>query len=280
MKIKYLGTAAAEGIPGIFCTCDTCGEARKRKGRNIRTRSQAIIDERLLIDFPADTYMHCLDNDIELANIEHCLITHTHLDHLYLDDLNMRAPIASNVSKEKPLTLYGSSRAILKIKGHINSIFAEPEGYLQTKAIVPYEKTQVGEYTVTALNATHDIFSFPIFYIIEDKWGKSLLYAHDTNYFSEEVWKYLENNLPKFNLVSLDCTEANLPEMHYVGHMNLKDNVMVRNRMIEIGAADENTVFVSNHFSHNGIGVLYEEFSNEAEKEDFLTSYDGMEIEF
>lgn len=60
MKIQYLGTAAAEGIPAIFCECDTCKKARSLGGRNIRTRSQAIIDENVLIDFPADTYMHFL----------------------------------------------------------------------------------------------------------------------------------------------------------------------------------------------------------------------------
>ena len=51
MKIQYLGTAAAEGIPAIFCDCKTCQKARKLGGKEIRTRSQAIIDDRLLIDF-------------------------------------------------------------------------------------------------------------------------------------------------------------------------------------------------------------------------------------
>lgn len=51
MKIKYLGTAAAEGVPGLFCNCPVCMHARLHKGRNIRTRSQAIVDDTLLIDF-------------------------------------------------------------------------------------------------------------------------------------------------------------------------------------------------------------------------------------
>ena len=55
MRIKYLGTAAAEGVPGIFCDCENCKRARKLGGKNIRTRSQAILDDTLLIDFPADT---------------------------------------------------------------------------------------------------------------------------------------------------------------------------------------------------------------------------------
>ena len=31
MKIKYYGTAAAEGIPGLFCSCEICENARKKR---------------------------------------------------------------------------------------------------------------------------------------------------------------------------------------------------------------------------------------------------------
>ena len=60
MKIRYLGTAAAEGWPALFCTCKACKLAREKGGRNIRTRSQSIIDDRLLIEFSADTYWHVI----------------------------------------------------------------------------------------------------------------------------------------------------------------------------------------------------------------------------
>lgn len=45
MKIKYLGTAAAEGVPAIFCRCEVCRKSKAAGGRNIRTRSQSIIDD-------------------------------------------------------------------------------------------------------------------------------------------------------------------------------------------------------------------------------------------
>ena len=51
MKIQFLGTAAAEGFPAIFCNCEYCNKARELKGKNIRTRSQAIIDDKILLDF-------------------------------------------------------------------------------------------------------------------------------------------------------------------------------------------------------------------------------------
>mgnify|MGYP003538011910 CR=1 FL=1 len=73
MKLQYLGTAAAEGIPAIFCDCENCRKSREAGGKNIRTRSQALIDDELLIDFPADTYMHFLNFEMPLTKIKNCL---------------------------------------------------------------------------------------------------------------------------------------------------------------------------------------------------------------
>ena len=64
MKIKYLGTAAAEGVPAIFCRCEVCRKSKAAGGRNIRTRSQSIIDDRLLLDFCLDTFIHTLRDNI------------------------------------------------------------------------------------------------------------------------------------------------------------------------------------------------------------------------
>ena len=53
MKLQYLGTAAAECWPAIFCECPACLEAARRGGKNIRHRSGAIVDDRVLIDLSA-----------------------------------------------------------------------------------------------------------------------------------------------------------------------------------------------------------------------------------
>jgi len=74
VKIKFLGTAAAEGWPGIFCECDVCMKARELKGKNIRTRSSCIIDDKYMVDFPPDTYMHVLNNGLMLSKIEYLFI--------------------------------------------------------------------------------------------------------------------------------------------------------------------------------------------------------------
>ena len=101
-----------------------------------------------------------------------------------------------------------------------------------------------------------------------------------TNYFSDEVWNYLEENKIKFNFVSLDYTDGNYPTRDYIGHMNLNDCKNVKDNFIKMNFADLDTVFCINHFSNNVTDVLYEEFSKISEKFGFLVSYDNMVVEF
>ena len=49
--------------------------------------------------------------------------------------------------------------------------------------------------------------------------------------------------------------------------------------MMNNGLADNNTIFILNHFSHNGKSSAYDELSPIAEKENFLVSFDGMAVE-
>ena len=80
MKINYLGTGAAERIPGIFVIVNYVSTL-ERKGREIRTQTQLIIDDVLLIDFPGDSYLHLLQYDLCFADFDSLLISHWHSDH-------------------------------------------------------------------------------------------------------------------------------------------------------------------------------------------------------
>ena len=106
MKLTYLGTAAAEGFPAVFCNCQYCREARKLGGRNIRTRSQALVNDDLLLDLPADTYSHFLQNGIEGDTIKYLLITHTHTDHFYPEEFLMRTDCFAHDMRANTLQVY------------------------------------------------------------------------------------------------------------------------------------------------------------------------------
>lgn len=274
MEFQYLGTAAAEGIPALFCQCPNCERSRKIGGRAIRTRSQALIDGTLLIDFPADSYHHFLTQNIDTQKISACLITHTHADHLYPQDLMQLTPTCAKVTEGFHIEFCGSDKVGAAIAPQLTALEKHQRtSFTELTAFVP---TAVGKYTVTALPSIHDPKSGPFFYMISDG-EKTVLYAHDTHYFHDDVWAYFAETKPHFDLVSLDCTNACLP-LTYVGHMGLPENAQVRRRMLEMGVADDTTLFICNHYSHNGTHVVYDDFLPLAAKEGFLISYDGMKI--
>lgn len=275
MKLRYLGTAAAEGVPALFCECENCKKSRAAGGRAIRTRSQALVDGQLLIDFPADTYKHILDNNINLCKISHCLITHTHSDHLYPNDLAMLEPGYSHLPDGYKLHIYGSDAVCSRLGQTAERL--KRHNICELHEVKPFEKFSAGGYEVTALPAIHDKNAGPLFYMIS-RCGKTLLWAHDTHYFSDEVWDYFAATKPHFDLVSLDCTNACLP-LTYIGHMGLDENIKAKEKLISLGCADAGTVFVCNHFSHNGTNVVYDDFVPIAGRAGFKVSFDGGEFE-
>ena len=274
MKITFLGTAAAEGFPALYCSCDNCKKARKLGGKNLRTRSQAILDGVLLIDYPADTYAHVLANNIDLSDVKSCLITHIHGDHFYPKDFSYLRAGFSVPKPDYKLTVYGSEDA----KESVEEIAQRSPDHLAFSLLTPFEPVMTDGYKVTPLKAYHGT-AHPYFYAVQ-KDGKSLLYAHDTDYFCEETWEYLEHSGIRFDLVSLDCTEGNREDLDYHGHMCLGRNIKCKNRMLESGLADEKSIFVLNHFSHNGTDSVYEDFKDIAKPYGFLVSYDGMTVDF
>lgn len=276
MKFQYLGTAASEGIPAIFCSCENCARSRKIGGRALRTRSQAIIDDRLLIDFPSDTLAHTFAHNVDLAKVSHCLITHSHSDHLYPADIRNMEFSQSLRESGYHLTFYGTE----PVGEHIKPMLAfrlEAAGMCSFRTIENFEQFEVGPYQITALPAIHDPKAGPVFYQISDG-EKTILYGNDTGYFDDSVWEFWAKEKPYFNMVSLDCTNACLPFRTPRHHMGFEENVEVRDRMIAEGYADENTVFVCNHFSHNSTNVVYDDLVPLANREGLLVSYDGMVI--
>ena len=90
MKITYLGTGAAEGIPALFCNCEYCRGARARGGREIRSRAQTLIDGELSLDFPPDCFYHSALLGADLSAVKYLLVTHSHMDHFYAHDFILR----------------------------------------------------------------------------------------------------------------------------------------------------------------------------------------------
>ena len=289
MKIQYLGTAAVEGIPAMFCMCPCCQSIRSHYGTNpkdVRMRTSALIDNTLQIDFGPDAFQQMLKYQLDYANLRSVLITHSHDDHICIGNLLSRKKYFAWLPDEvPPLIVYGNEK--------IGEMLGKQQcaDRILYQRICPFEPQQIDGYTVTALEAVHCVSNDKnglytvefkqkqyarseqaLFYLIE-KDGASILYAHDTGGLTQADLDYLAGK--KIDIVSLDCTmgrSAPCPG----AHMCAADNLEVRELMLQIGAADEHTVFVANHFSHNGY-TTYEEMQKLLPG--FVISYDGLILE-
>ena len=95
--------------------------------------------------------------------------------------------------------------------------------------------------------------------------------------FPNETWAYLTQTGVRFDFVSLDCTMFHVPCEH--GHLGLAAAAQVRQRLIDTGLADGQTVFYLNHFSHNG-GATHDDMVAPAGEQGFFVAYDGLTVEF
>ena len=273
MKLNYYGTAAGEGWPGLFCNCNLCKTARELKGKNIRTRSQALVNHDLLIDLTPDTNMHSLVYGLDLSEIDNLLVTHSHSDHFNPMDIELlREPFAHN--RPNIFHIYGNDRVKEKIWSDVPGV-SEVEPYFNYHHAKPFQPIAIKDYIVVPLIALHDTKEECLFYQITQG-NKTILYAHDTGAFPDQTIEYLKKSKVHLDLVSLDCTAQSVEDGK--NHMGLVDAVKEKQRLIDLGLGDENTKWVVNHFSHNGLW-LHERIVEEAAKCGFLVSYDGMTIE-
>ncbi len=277
MKIKILGSSGGESYPAVFCGCDHCNEARRVGGKSIRTLSQTLINDDLLIDLPSDTAAHARAYGLNLGDIPNMLITHVHFDHFQPAIFCDRGFVYAHNIKAKELTLYGSEDIVgiydaIDSVYHINPTIKEN---IKLDCFAPFEAKTVGNYRVTALPAKHST-SNPLNYVIED--GEcTLLYLHDTGYPNEDVLAFLSARGVVADAVMMDATMGVMEIDDSRGHMSFSQDKRLKTDLISRGIATADTVFVANHITHNK-AETHEKIEQIFENTGILVSYDGMEI--
>ena len=277
MNIRYMGTAAAEGWPGLFCSCPICSHARKEGGKNLRTRTQAILDGEILLDFPPDTYCHALQYGLDLGKLHTLLVTHSHMDHWFPTDIIHRHEHFGH-GAEGVLDIYGNEAVEKAFYEHILIDRFKPH---PIDDVVHFHRTHggdrihAGEWEIIAVPADHDKREEPLVYICK-KGGKTVFYGHDTGAnLSQEAWDLLAAE--HFDLISLDATMG----LKTIGgyHMGLPDIEPFIQKLTDLGCVDSHTVKVINHFSHNG-EMTHDQLTAWGAERGILAAYDGMTVEF
>lgn len=278
MKLTFLGTAAAEGMPAVWCNCETCLRAKAAGGNDIRTRSQIIIDRDVLIDLPPDTYMHALKNKLDLSAVRDVFITHAHMDHCYPQELVLHGePYAHNMVSPT-LNIYGNE-TVIGITDAANSreLSQKVAATLKTHVLKPFDTAQICGGTVTALPAVHTKNEDCFIYAVRRD-GKTALIFNDSGRLSDETHDKIAALGFKFDLISFDCTYGYYEKGIGARHMGMLDNAKEAQQFAKRGVTHGGTKFILTHFSHNGT-LLHREMSRKAAELGFDVAYDGLTVE-
>ncbi len=280
MKITYLGTGAAEGIPAQFCHCPYCERVRKKKfkGTEVRSRAQVLLDGELSVDFSPDAFYHSAVLGADLSAIRYLVVTHSHMDHFYAHDFVLRGYKYAKQMTVPRLEIYGNEEVCEVYRESVRREMREEIGAaISLHPVDAYESFSCGEWTVYPLAARHTSVD-PLVFLFE-KGGKRYLHLSDTGVLPEENDDYLRSlERRPVDLITFDCTFLWESEGEHLRHMGLKENETVFRRLEEIGLADGHTQKVITHFSHN-VAPTSAALRRAEREYGVIAAYDGMSIE-
>ena len=287
MRIQYLGTAASEGWPALFCNCPICREAAARGGRDHRMRSCALVDDDLLLDVSPDIYGAVQKLGVNLSAVRHAAITHGHSDHFNVHQLHWYAPNFNKTPPDGVLRVYGST-PVHRLYDAQRALWGTAfiEGWMEFVEVNPFETVRMDERTLlTALPAVHAREGEGAQTYLLERDGKRILYLHDTARVVDEIYEFLRGR--RVDLVSLDATVGPMPQPGEYGHMNFERDISAKRRFIEAGIVDDNTAFIVNHICIHpcydqaaGKMYFYEDMQKMMDPYGIRVSYDGMTVEF
>ncbi len=267
--LTILGSAAAEAFPGLHCVCETCREAWRRGGKDLRMRTAYDLGPDLRVDLGPDTCAHMLRLGRDFSRLRHLLVTHDHHDHWCPNELSYRRKGFCVLRDLPPLRVYGTGESLehlVRAAGpleelRIEGIEARPGEVLALEEGLSALPLAAAHKGGNALN-----------YVIEDH-GWTLLLANDTGWWEEETWETIAGR--RLDVAILDCTYGRYDQQG--GHMGAPVVIRFAERLRELGCLGAGARVVANHFSHNG-HALHADLEAILHPAGIEVGYDGMEI--
>ena len=268
MELRLLGTAAAEGWPAPFCDCAACQGARRRGGRDIRTRSGSLLDGVVKVDYGPDTVAQMQRTGRDLTRITTLVFTHAHDDHFVPFELNYRGRGFVPRTNLPQLHVFGN----VEVMGILGEQFPTPAAQSMTFH-PPLEPLRA----VTSPDGT-EILPLPADHapgallLRVTRGGKRVLYGHDSGLYPEETVRALAGT--PLDVALFDCTYGGAPTNNR-GHMGIEGVLETARRLRDAGAANEATQLVATHFSHNG-DLLHDDLIAAFAPHGIRVAYDGL----
>lgn len=271
MSIVILGSAAAEGVPALFCECETCREARRRGGKDVRRRTAYLWGREVLVDLGPDLFAQQTAWGLDFSRLRHVLITHSHMDHFYPESLFFRHRGFSVLAEGSWLSVYGNR----KVEALLRERLASPleECAADFRAVRAGQEMDLGDgRTALCLAAAHDPAEDCLNYLLRSP-EETILLGNDTGWWPTETWERLAEE--RLDVVVLDCTYG--LGNNYGGHLGVEQVLAARQELLRLGALHAGSRVIANHFSHNG-RCLHADLQAALEPAGIEVGYDGMVV--
>lgn len=268
MKIKFLGSSAGWPLPRLGCKCELCSSTDPR---DTRTRTQILIDDKVLLDVGPDTYQHLINldsiasssqNSTPLQNdkkegiadtLKAILVSHEHPDHILgFQDITHIYNFRNQVS------LYITQPVLRGIK----RIFPFPLNPLKVKVVKPNETFTVDSARVQYFPVIHG--KTPAFGI-KYKDGKFLAYIPDFN----KILPSQEKVIRDAHLLIIDGSSLGKIGQG-PGHISITDGIQIAKKLkvkqtyfVHIGHKTGRHEFLENYLKENAGPNFHIAFDNQ-----------------
>jgi phosphoribosyl 1,2-cyclic phosphate phosphodiesterase len=249
MKLSFLGTGAAEGIPSFGCDCPRCRAARREGSKDRRRRSALLIsgaDHKLLVDTPPEI-SYLLDRQ-DFSDLSAILLSHEHYDHV------------GGLTEFE----YWCSRVLHVFAGYdvLPRLDFTPR---LSQMILPSEfeshgRLTFGSLSVTPFKVMHHV---PCYGFLFEEAGKKVVYYSDSNQMLSEFHVRL--------LVQADVAIFHTPTFeHAEHHISVQELVALLERYPTRQA-------IITHINHHN--QLHNELVEILAPHNIKVAYDGLELE-
>ena len=248
MKVIFLGTGAAEGVPKFGCDCHHCRVAREKGGRNVRHRTSLLFEAggfRILVDTPPEISIQL--NERKVFDLSAVLLTHEHFDHI--------GGLVEFEYWPHPIHIFAGAEVL-------NRLRLTPR--MQKKALLSPLLAQVrlhfGELSVMPFRVIHHVPCYGFLFVDGDR---QIAYLSDSGPSLSSLLLAI--------LAKVDLAIFNTPTFDEHGN-----HISVR-RVVELVQQGAVRKAVITHINHRN--YTYEELKAKVEPHGIVVSYDGMEIE-
>ena len=236
-------------------------KVRKKTVKDYRRRGGVLVDERLLIDAPADIFEVAdeLGFSDMFDKVSDVVISHSHAGHFSNEAIE-------KLAAKRGIRVYATGRVLDLIPDSQNIEKIK----LSTSAPV-----EIGNYTLYSLPANHstDIKGeMALNFVLSS--DKTVLYTLDGGGINFSAWKTLSQL--KIDAVIAECALENA-ETSYAStyHNNLSAVKVLRDVLISGGIGGENIKFVLTHVPSDRKRSVHDELASAAKSYGMYVAYDG-----